>query len=627
VIVNEMKKLITPFCLFLTLFLCFCAKRPLAPEIGDNISFPGAIVALNSSNFLVLNTSANGDYSNGSIQSYSVNNSGIHSLQTVMPVLAHGSELAVSDDGKLVALSFDSSRSPTEIWFYDYSNLSAPSRFSNLKLVLPSSVAKQSVKNLGIFRRSIDSSDTNYYVYGTIYSFKQEDNKTGANIPERVFVAKVDSTFTSAELQFILSYGLNDPKSLVRNSVSNSNPNSSAIEYMFGFSSPTYDAVHDLFIAFPTGAMDMQKPNNLVDALPYFAGSAGANQKTCSGASSCLQTDFRTVSLAAVDMKDIVDSKSLNLSTYFVPLGWNQNGMPYASKSNGVDILNSSDRSNADVSSFSFQAGFWSSYWANTLNNGSGATGSAAGCYSSTSATSAANQYSILGDNSLFVVKRGSNGSNDKSGTESSSGYGNEVFGVTGLEILNANISSIKSARTVSLDASDFKNIVNFQLIDSYNTTPGIKTPWVNGASGTKNAGPLTFFMYSRTSQVKAPQSNNDIFKGLNTGIKNFGVLKFPGNVCLPYWARLTYSTSSLGRDSSWLTSNPTALSGNQTYLNLTIDPTKPSLFSFQAANGEEACTDVSPVSGTPRIFCINFIYGKISRFTVQQTDPVFTLN
>lgn len=614
-----MKKLITLFCLFLTLFLCFCAKRPLAPEIGNNTSFPGAIVALNSSNFLVLNTSANGDYSNGSIQSYSVNNSGIHSLQTVMPVLAHGSELAVSDDQKLVALSFDSSYPSTEIWFYDYSNVSAPSSLSNLKLVLPSSVAKQSVKNLGIFRRA---SDTNYYVYGTIRNFIQEDNKTGANIPPRVFVAKVDSAFTTVELQFILSYGLNDPKSLVRNSVSNSNPKSSAIEYMFGFSSPTYDAVHDLFIAFPTGAMNKTIPNDLVDVMPYFAGAAGANQKTCSGSSNCLQTDFRTVSLAAVDMADILASKSLNLSTYFVPLGWNQNGMPYASKSNGVDILNSSDRSKTDVSSFSFQAGFWSSYWANTKNNGSGA----ASCYS-TSATTNSNQYSILGDNSLFVVKSGNNGTNDKSGSDGSTGYGNEVFGVTGLELLKANISSIKGQKGASLDDSDFKNIASYQLIDPYNSVSSITSSWMNGSSGTKNAGPLTFFMYSRTSQVKAPQSNNDIFKGLNTGIKNFGVLKFPGNVCLPYWARLTYSTSSLGRDSSWLTSNPSTLSGNQTYPNLVVDPLKPSIFSFQAANGEEACTDVSPVSGTPRIFCINFIYGQISRFTVQQTDPVFTLN
>ncbi|WP_338636244.1 hypothetical protein [Spirobacillus cienkowskii] len=621
-----MKKLITSFCLFLTSFLCFCAKRPLAPEIGDNISFPGAIVALNSTNFLVLNTSGNGEYSNGSIQSYSVNNSGIHSLQTVMPVPAHGSELAVSDDGKLVALSFDSSYPSTEIWFYDYSN-SLPTSLSNLKLVLPSSVAKQSVKNLGIFRRSIDSSDTNYYVYGTMTPFVQEDNITGAKTPARVFVAKVNSAFTSTELQFILSYGLNDPKSLVRNSISNLTSNSSSIQYKFGFSSPTYDAVHDLFIAFPTGVTEGK--NELVDALPYFAGVAGANQKTCSGgAVNCLQTDFRTVSLAAVDMADIVNSKSLNLSTYFVPLGWNQNGMSYASTTNGINILNGSDRSKIDVSSFSFQAGFWSSYWANSVNNGSGPTGSAVGCYSSTSATSLVNQYSILGDNSLFVVKRGNNGSNDKSGTESSSGYGNEVFGVTGLELLKANISSIKGTRGTSLDDSDFKNIANIQLIDQYNTTtPSIKSNWVNGASGTKNAGPLTFFMYSRTSQVKAPQSDKDIFKSFNTGIKNFGVLKFPGNVCLPYWARLSYSTSSLGRDSSWLTSNPSSLSGNQTYPNLVVDPLKPSIFSFQAANGEEACTDVSPVASTPQIFCINFIYGKISRFTVQQTDPVFTLN
>ena len=615
-----MKRLIK--IIFLSFLFVFCGKRPLAPPIGNNMSFPGSMVALNSNNFLLLNTSANGDYSDGSIQTYSVNSAGIHSLQTVLSVPAHGSELAVSSDSKLVALSFDSSYQNTQLQFYNYSTSSNPTSLSNLTLGFPAAGGKQAIKRLGFFKRS---SDSLYYIYGTILSYPNDDGSNG-NIPPRTFVAKVASDFSSSQVLFILSYGLNDPNSLASQSTSlNSQILSNQTQYTFGFNAPTYDATHDLFIAFPTGTMGgyssgINSYPGLPDPMTYFSGKSKV--LNCSNGAACTyQPDYRSVSLAAVDMNAFINSgKLLNNSTYFVPLGWNQNGMPYGSISNGNTIVYPNNSSNGDLNSFTFQTGFWSSYWANTLNNGAGATA----CFPANVTTIASNQYTVAGDNALFVVKSGSNGGNDNSNSGNKVGNGNEVFAITGLDILSSNITTIKAARggVISSGESDFSKISNYQLIDAYNSTANLKSPWlVQQGTNIQNVGPLNPFMYSRTSNVGN-------FDTTPTGVANISVLNFGSNKCQPYWARNTVLTGTMGRDTAWLTANPVTLTtnANSTYPYLTTDPTQPSVFSFAAASGAQTCTDVFTLNtSVPRVFCVNFLTSDISKYTVTQTDPVFT--
>lgn len=597
---------------YLIVFIA-CGKRPLAPSIGDNMSFPGSIVSLNSNSFLILNTSANGDYSDGSLQKYLVDSSGNYMLDSVYSIPSHASEVAVSIDSQLLALTFDSSYSETEIRFYDYSNSSKPRFLENLTLNFPNAGGKQTIKRIGFFKRTSDSS---YYVYGAIHSFPNDDGSNG-NIPPRAFVAQILNNLTSSKVLFTLSYGLNDPNSLAPK-VDSIDKLITSTQYTFGYSAPTYDVAHDLFIAFPSGTMGgynngLNSYPPLPDALTYFSGAS--NIKICNNSNCLIQPDYRAVSLAAVDMSSIVSGNPINNSTYFVPLGWNQNGMPYGSITNGNPIKNPNNLLNSDLNSFSFQSGFWTSYWANSLNNGAGSSS----CYTS-AATSSSNQFSILGNNSLFVVKSGLNGSSDNSNSGGKIGNGNEVFVISGLDILSTNIASIKTNRGINLSGeSDFAKISSYQMIDPYNEVVAIKSSWLSQlGTSIQNPGPLTPFIYSRTSNVGS-------FDTTPTAVGNISVLNFGSNQCYPYWTRNTVVIGALGRDSAWLTSNSVNLSTgtNVTYPYLQTDPTKPSIYSFPAASGARTCTDVFTSTNSPRIFCVNFLTSEISKYIVSQTTPL----
>ncbi|KAB8030925.1 hypothetical protein [Fluviispira multicolorata] len=594
-----------------------CGLRQLPPPIGNNMSFPGAIVADTTSSFLLLNTSANDDYSDGSIHRYAVDIFGNISLSSVFSVKSHGTELTTSSDGKLVALSFDDSKSDTELQFLNYSNSAFP--LISQSITLPSTGGKQTIKRLGTFTRTADAN--NYYVYGTIITSANLDG-TFANIPPRTFLTKVKKDFSSApQLLFILSYGLNDPLSLVKQSTASDSLKSSiSIPYTFGFEAPTYDSTHDLFIAFPTGTMGNLAGSSinsfpvLPEPLSYFGNS---NYTQCT---TIRCPDFRAVSLAAVLLTNIDANKTINESTFFVPLGWNQNGIPYAAKSNGIDIVASNiNLKEDDIKSFSFQNRFWSSYWANSVNAGT----SAATCYPST-ATITGNQYGTITDNSLFVVKNGTNATINKSDNSSSgkTGYGGEIFLINGLDVLNANINSINTARNAAsnLNTNDFSSLAPYQLIDPYNTVTNLNANWLLGsASGTpKNAGPLTFYMYSRTSNI-------DLFKNINSAVPKMSVLNFGGSTCRPYWYRMTANVSTWGLDSSWLGNNFKTITPSNTFPGTTNDPTAPDYYSFPSASGAQLCTDVSFVSGTPKVFCVNFLTSEITKYNVSSTNSVFT--
>nr|BFD30622.1 hypothetical protein GTC16762_02400 [Pigmentibacter ruber] len=609
-----------------------CSKRPLAPKIGDNISFPGKLVALDSTHFLLLNTVANNAYRDGSIQLYSVNSAGAYTLMNSLSIPTHASDIAVSKDGKLVAVSFDGTYKTTNILFYNYSNLNNPTAISNLNLSLDNAGGKQSVKNLNFFQRS---SDNNHYIYGTINSFTNDDGTNG-NIPARTFLAQIDQNYSNANLLIMLSYGVNDRLSLAPKSDSLlTNNGNNGVQYTFGYSAPTYVGSNlDLFVAFPTGSMGGYSSGSntfpyLPDPLTYFS-ATGNTRATCNGSPCTTTSDLRTVSMAVVYMKDLLAGVGVNNSTYFVPLAWNQNIMPYNSYTNGKIIQAPNNASDSDLNSFAFQTGFWSSFWANTVNNGSGFTA----CYTTTP-TAVSNQNSILGDNTLLVVKNGSNGANDLSADGGKGGLGNEVLGISGLDILLSNIvTDIKPARNnagITSGETDFKSIANYQVIDINNKVTTFTKPWINQqGSNLQNKGPLSPFIYSRTTNAQNAAGNN-LFDSTPSGILNLGVLNFGSNTCRAYWARSTNMVGAMGRETSWLTANPFSFTSASRYYNIfpnllqSVDPTKLSVYSFKPGSGSQSCVELNPTTNTPKVFCANFLTSDLSKFSVSQSDPVFT--
>ena len=631
----KIKKTLRNFFCILNIFVIFsffaCSKRPLPPKIGNNLSFPGKLVALDSTHFLLLNTVANNAYRDGSIQLYSVNSAGAYTLMNALSIPTHASDIAVLKNG-LVAVSFGSPSKTTNIQFYNYSNLNNPTAISNLNLTLDNAGGKQSVKNLNFFQRN---SDNNYYIYGTINSFPN-DNGTNGNIPARTFLAQIDQNYTNVNLLIMLSYGVNDKKSLAPKSDSLLTDNGNkGVQYTFGYSAPTYvGGSLDLFVAFPTGSMGGYSSGSntfpyLPDPLTYFSGP-GNTRATCNGVPCTTTSDLRTVSMAVVNMNKLTAGTGVNNSTYFVPLAWNQNVMPYNSLTNGKIIKAPNNTSDSDLNSFGFQTNFWSSYWANTANNGNGSSS----CYA-TSTTTINIQNHILGDNTLFVVKNGANGSNDISADNGKGGLGNEVIGISGLDILLSNITDIETAKQsatgIANGESDFKSIANYQVIDINNLVSftSATSKWINQqGSNLQNKGPLSPFIYSRTTNAQNA-AGDGIFDSTPSGILNLGVLNFGSNICRPYWARSTNMVGTMGRETSWLTANPFTFTSASRYYNiftyLQTDPTKLSVYSFKPGSGSQSCVDLNPTTNAPKVFCVNFLTSDLSKFSVSQSDPVFT--
>ncbi len=588
-----------------------CQKMQNLPSISSNKSYPTAFISLSSSKLLLLNSSANQDFSDGSIQLYNVSSSGNLTLSNSLSVPFHGLDLAASHDQKLVALSFDASTNPTQILFYNYEFPNSPVSQPKLTLRLPNSGGQQAVNRIGFFTPA--EADNFYYLYGTINTFPNTDGSYG-NIPSRVFVAKIAKDFSSSSIMFILSYNLGDPNSLATKSDS-----SIPYNYFFGSSAPTFDQSHNLFIAFPTGststfASDVTYPP-LPDAFSYFSGQSKGNMISCPGgsASVCTQPDIRSNSMFVVDFSSITAGEPINNSIYFVPLAWNYNGIPYGATTNGL-TLTYPVQSSGDSSSFGFQNNFWSSYWAGSANLGN--NGQA--CNKSGNDTTSANQYDLasVGQNALLMAKSGANGSND-------TGYGNEIFQLTGLDIIKKSISIIKNERGSPniLGESDFKVIASNQTLDPFNSYySSLKSIWLNSPTNTGGLLPAVPYMYSRTS-------NNSTFFAGTSGIAKFGVLDFGSGSCLPYWSRSTISGfTNFGMDTSWLSSSSVSiLQGTQPmFFNAVVDPTQSSTFSFPYGNGAQTCTDVSPTTNKPIVFCANFLTGAITRYNTSLKAPVF---
>lgn len=613
--------------------LVACARRKLAPDIGSELSYPVSIASLDSSHFLLLNSNANGDYENASIHSYLLNANGAYQLQNVTKIPAHGADLAVSPDSQLIALSFDASKTETKMQFYRWSGTVGASDLNlvdALSLDFAAAGGQQAIKRLKFFTPKTASNTeldpSSYYFYGVVLSYAQPDG-SGLGIPARLFVAQVKKDFSSSRVLFYLSYGLNDPNSLAPKSDS-LNAYVSSVQYLFGFNSPTFytdGAGRNYVLAFPSGSVGgfnsgMNTYPPLPDPFLYLSGQPGGNVFTGCSLPPCIQPDMRAVSLAAVDLNQIIAGDPLNNSTYFVPLAWNKNGVPYGGASNSagdgtIAVTYPENTNNTDSNSFHFQSNFWTSHWLNTPSIGD----QNQSCFANT-ATTSANQFRLndVGAHALLMAKTGNNGKED------GGGFGNEIFQLTGLDVLSRNIDYIRQTRgAINMGGeSNFKEIAAMQIIDPFHTyVTALSSTWLtNQITSVRNPGPIVPYMYARTTGVPG-------FDSSLTAIASFGVLNFGAHQCRPYWVRDSYLGTGLGTDSAWIGANPTVIASgaHATYQNAEVDPTQPVNYTFPTASGARICTELNVVANTPQLFCVNFLNNDFSQFRAISTAPVFT--
>jgi len=574
--------------LFTSIFVISCLQPNDPLVLGDKISYPTKLLALDDKRFLMLNSDAASQYKTGSIHRYSTRDSEAPELEHVFSIPNHGSDLAISKDNKLLALSFDGGKEETEIVFFDYSNKDEPLELNSLSLKFAEGGGKQSIKQLNFF--TINTKDqkfeNDYFLYGVILNSALDTGK-GSHIPDRTFVARVKSDLSEAEILFVLSYGVGDDQFAQMLS-----PKSNSLkpyfddqsQYMIGTSAPVFDEKHNYFIAFPTGSMNgfnndtinqipelpfdtNQNGTKKQSTLKYFSGRDGSNLN-CENDQNCIQPDLRAVSVYVVDMVDFLENhkKNFNASLYFAPLAWNMNGIPYNHDIKKGSPLTLGSDDSKDSNSFTFQYDFWSSY--------------------------------SLNDGSVLVAKKGSNGKEEEEG-----GNENEVMRISGFDTMFDYIETTKSKFPIETsDASDFKSIAKRQIYDSYNV--------LNEGKSLKNGNPLVPYMYARANSasfVKAP-----------TAVYGFDIVcEDPSNEssCSPYWVRSSYlGLGAQGRDSSWLTLASEQESykkgDNPTFPDADHDPTKFNTFTLSALSGANVCTTLQKKD----IYCASFLTGKLTK-------------
>lgn len=580
-----------------------CKQAFVRVPINDNIAFPVKLLPTDDDHFLLLNSNASNKYITGSIQKYSIDPLGNPVLNKTFVIEDHGSDIVLNETQDLLALSFDSGKEETKIVFFDYSNPNELKPLPHLTLYFSQTDAKQSIKQIKFFKVNGFSDE---FLYGVILT-STRDTGEGKNVPARTFVAKIAKNRESAEILFVLSYNVDKISNEIQTLAPKSNSlrpyfTNDTIQYMLGSTAPTYDANHSLFLALPTGSVNgfnIQGTNvfpQLPPPLKYFSFALDPNLPCESNDLGC-NPDLRAVSLFAVDMQAFLNGVPLNYALYFVPLAWNSNGIPYGHRTKDVRVDFASSQSPSpkdDVTSFAFQSGFWATF--------------------------------LLDDKTLLVAKK-DHADEEKNGT------GNEIFQISGLDILADNIKKINKIDPIHVSQvkpDDFSEIQTRQIIDWFNkgnlaqdendrpssTWPAIKFEGL--PRPIQNPGPIIPYMFSRTIKddgksafIKAPTVVYDF---------NFACLPSSGpenKKCFPYWVRGTYlGLGNFGRDNSWLTTQIPSPSYNigdsPIFKDALSDPTASTLYPFPQLSGAQVC---APMHEKQDIYCVSFLTGVFSKF------------
>ena len=101
--------------IFIFLFIS-CAHQKNTIPIEDNIAFPGKLLTISDSEFLLLKTNASNKYDEGSIQRYEIDKDLKTVLKNTLIIDTHASDIALTSNKSLLALSFDGSKTDTKIY-------------------------------------------------------------------------------------------------------------------------------------------------------------------------------------------------------------------------------------------------------------------------------------------------------------------------------------------------------------------------------------------------------------------------------------------------------------------------------------------------------------------------------
>ena len=308
---------IRPLILCLYVLLASCAA-PLDPSLGDKISGPFAVAGQpGTRNVFVLNAAFTGEYRNGSIVRFELNeklDSLVKREFTETPRL--GSELAFSADGKILAALFQD-------------------RYSRVKIFKVS--AAGALTDLGVeFSPGLRLSQLQFFsptenAVGDYFLTVVEDNVAAT---AKTSVLKLTTT-ADAKLSKLATF----PDDL---------PYPNPETYSFGYAAPSYIRADDLLVFMPQGVSGIAP--DLPDPVATLNGKVAVTSE---------KYDLRYVSALVLDWGNFIKSKNIAGNTGFVPLVYKPDGSsPNLSKP-------LSDAANSGVS---FRSGYYTSAAINQNN-------------------------------------------------------------------------------------------------------------------------------------------------------------------------------------------------------------------------------------------------------------------
>lgn len=256
------------------------------PELGDAVSGPFAVAGqAGTRNVFVLNSSFSGEYRNGSLLRFELNEAGTAlSKKDAIIVPRLGADLVGSADGSLFAAAF--SEGTSRLKFFQASR---DGKLEDLGFEHPTprGIASQ----LQFFVPKEAKAGESFLTYV----------ENPGSIESRVVVLKI----TKAGVRTLLTL----PDDL---------PNGVPEGYGFGYTAPAFSRESSVFVAFPQGATGLEP--KLPPVFEYLKGAWNTVKKE--------NADLRFVSMAVVQLDKILAGKKVSEASAFRPLVYNADVRP-----------------------------------------------------------------------------------------------------------------------------------------------------------------------------------------------------------------------------------------------------------------------------------------------------------
>jgi hypothetical protein len=475
-----------------------CTPPRIKPTLtGNKISYPSGLTTIQNY-LLILNSNGLNEYENGTINTYSFQNtsSPYNALQFVssfqVPSLAND---LTSIDNRYVAIALAAQEQ--QILIYDYLNVLEPVQL--FSITLPGSPAR--ITNLSFFMVG-----STYYLTG---SRDLLGYKAG------LFLIRI-ANMASPTYEIVFNYPNDFPQAQYELG-SSSVPN-----YHLTYGAPTFLSQTNLLVAFPGEVMyeSDRKLTSISNAYTYMStGQTGV----ATIAPNALGIDLRSISMMAFDIEGYETdflANTLNplpYYTFFVPIAWDNNG-------------NSVENPQVVQSNFAFRNTFWTSQ---SLDD----VGGVGLC-----SYADPNVVTVSGNNSLLAVKHHKGSPANVVRISGFDTLKTQITGMTRQTVLANVIAPNPSLapNTMPITVSMFESTT-----DKYNNSLlGVANiMFANGVNSSNGACRIPFYVYNMTTNdttmdyesswlTMAPLSMSTTF----TGFDQTGV-----NTCTP----LTFSSSA----------------------------------------------------------------------------------